>query len=145
MPILSSGSVNVSIPVGSVLRTSAGSGSAIAAMVAPRRGQVFSISGGANSLGPWPFTVNMCLSLQSGSIDYELVGVNTPAGAGPISGVTYDGSDRISTYVQDGATFTCTYYSSGNGDGKLATVSGNGRTKTFTYNVDGLVTDEVWS
>lgn len=62
-----------------------------------------------------------------------------------ITGITYDGSNRVATYIQDGITYTCSYYTSGNGNGKLASISGGGSTWTYTYNSSGLLTDETVS
>lgn len=61
----------------------------------------------------------------------------------PATNITYDDDDRVSTYVKNGVTYTCTYYTEGNGSGSLATVTGAGVTRTYTYNSDGLLTDEV--
>lgn len=69
--------------------------------------------------------------------------IDAAADSFPATGITYDESDRVATYVKNGVTYTCAYYTEGNGDGKLATITGGGITRTYTYNADGLLTDEV--
>lgn len=55
--------------------------------------------------------------------------------AGKISDIQRDEQGRMTSYVEDGVTWTLTY----NADGDLATASGGGVTKTFSY-ADGALT-----
>lgn len=71
-----------------------------------------------------------------------------PVGSGgPLTEILYDNESppRVTSYRQGGVLFTCSYYTEGNGIGKLRTVSGAGRTITYSYNANGDVSGEVWS
>lgn len=56
-----------------------------------------------------------------------------PAGDSRMVSYTYDGSDRVATFTKDGVVFTCSYYLTGNGTGKLAMITGGGLTRTYIY------------
>lgn len=62
-----------------------------------------------------------------------------------VSSVTYDSSNRVATYVKNSVTYTCSYYTSGNGIGQIQTLSGGGVTVTYSYGSNGKLTGEVWS
>lgn len=69
----------------------------------------------------------------------------SPDSAAAITGRTYDAQGRLTGYTQNGLPYVVSYYGSGNGLGQVSTIVGGGVTRTFTYNANGYLTDEVLS
>lgn len=61
----------------------------------------------------------------------------------PITDIVYDDDDRVISYTKNEIEYTCTYYTSGNGNGQLESIEGNGQTLTLTYNSDSLLESQT--
>lgn len=91
---------------------------------------------GTENIGPFVAGDVFSISAIKGDVDYTIsVSASSP---GAFTGVTYDGSNRVTSYVSGGITYTVAYPSS-----VLMTITGGGVIRTIVLDGSGRIVSAI--